>query len=135
MASGFLEVGKASAAQRGKPLGAPKEAAGDTGTALQAPLADDEGSFDKGAYFIGKAVWGKGHGTLLQRMKEARDAGSSFHLDCFGSGEDEEEVPSLFFLHCRCLLAITGADELKHAQSSCLACLEAARWAAEGLWR
>lgn len=96
VASGFLEVGKASAAQRGQLLGAPIQAAGDQQTdadsASQAPLADDEGSFDRGAYFIGKAVWGKGHGTLLQRMKEAKDAGSSFHLDCYGSGEDEEEI-------------------------------------------
>jgi digalactosyldiacylglycerol synthase len=58
-----------------------------------APPASSKGMFDKGAYFIGKAVWGKGYGTLLQRMKEAKDAGSSFQLDCFGSGEDDAEVP------------------------------------------
>lgn len=45
----------------------------------------------------GKAVWGKGYRTLQDHMKAAQDAGSSFHLDCFGSGEDQEEVwPSLF---------------------------------------
>lgn len=88
-------MGRASAAQRGKPIAAVTAADGDQqadGSADSAPLADDEGSFSKGAYFIGKAVWGKGYGTLLQRMKEAKDAGSSFHLDCFGSGEGEEEV-------------------------------------------
>jgi hypothetical protein len=95
VASGFLEVGSAVAAQRGQPIAA--AAGGDghqqaVGNGDSAPLADGEGSFDKGAYFIGKAVWGKGYGTLLQRMKEAKDAGNNFHLDCFGSGEDSDEV-------------------------------------------
>jgi hypothetical protein len=85
------------AAQRGQPIAAAAGLSDDqhVGNGDAAPLADGEGSFDKGAYFIGKAVWGKGYGTLLQRMKEAKDAGSSFHLDCFGSGEDEDEVPCI----------------------------------------
>jgi len=37
-------------------------------------------------------VWGKGYRTLQDHMKAAQDAGSSFHLDCFGSGEDQQEV-------------------------------------------
>jgi hypothetical protein len=86
------------AAQRGQPIAAAAglhEGQQADGNGDAAPLAGGQGSFDKGAYFIGKAVWGKGYGTLLQRMKEAKDAGSSFHLDCFGSGEDGDEVPRI----------------------------------------
>lgn len=96
VASGFLKVGSALAAQRGQPIAAAAGAGGDqqaVGNGDPAPPGSSEGMFDKGAYFIGKAVWGKGYGTLLQRMREAKDAGSSFQLDCFGSGEDDAEVP------------------------------------------
>ncbi len=57
-------------------------------------------------------MWGKGYHALFDRMKEAKDAGSNLHLDCFGSGEDLEEVPFPFAFHdqahvasmycCRC---------------------------------
>ena len=40
----------------------------------------------------GKAVWGKGYTDLLERLKEAKDREKSFHLDSFGSGEDEAEA-------------------------------------------
>jgi hypothetical protein len=94
VASGFLEVGSALAAQRGQPIAAARTDGSQqaVGNGDPAPQDSGEGMFDKGAYFIGKAVWGKGYGTLLQRMKEAKDAGSSFQLDCFGSGEDDDEV-------------------------------------------
>mmetsp|Transcript_7689 Transcript_7689/g.19740 ORF Transcript_7689/g.19740 Transcript_7689/m.19740 type:complete len:524 (+) Transcript_7689:233-1804(+) len=51
--------------------------------------------FTKGAYFIGKAVWGKGYRELLQLMSHDREAtqgsggqAAPIHLDVFGSGED-----------------------------------------------
>ena len=113
VASGFLKVGSALAAQRGQPIAAAAGASGDkqaVGNGDPAPPASSGGMFDKGAYFIGKAVWGKGYGTLLQRMKEAKDAGSSFHLDCFGKGEDLDEV-------CRCCSRFAVAGSVSYHQS------------------
>ena len=89
------------AAQRGQPIAAAAAADGDQQSIGNgdSPPASSIGIFDKNAYFIGKAVWGKGYGTLLQRMKEAKDAGSSFQLDCFGSGEDDDEVTKCCVTH------------------------------------
>lgn len=101
VASGFLKVGSALAAQRRQPIAAAAAADGDQQSIGNgdSPPASSIGIFDKNAYFIGKAVWGKGYGTLLQRMKEAKDAGSSFQLDCFGSGEDDDEVTKCCVTH------------------------------------
>ena len=52
--------------------------------------------FNKGCYFLGKVVWGKGFHELLKRVEEhnASEDGASFPLemDVFGSGEDFSEV-------------------------------------------
>ena len=52
--------------------------------------------FNKGCYFLGKVVWGKGFHELLQRVEEhnSSDAGSTHPLsmDVFGSGEDLDDV-------------------------------------------
>ena len=52
--------------------------------------------FNKGCYFLGKVVWGKGFHELLQRVEEhnASEEGAAFPLemDVFGSGEDFSEV-------------------------------------------
>lgn len=54
---------------------------------------DETTLFPKGAYFIGKAVWGKGYGELFDRMAEANAIdGCSLQLDCYGHGEDLEEI-------------------------------------------
>ncbi len=52
--------------------------------------------FDKGCYFLGKVVWGKGFHELLTRVEEhnASPAGvtHTLELDVFGSGEDFDAV-------------------------------------------
>ena len=52
--------------------------------------------FNKGCYFLGKVVWGKGFHELLQRVEEHNSsaAGSTHPLsmDVFGSGEDLDDV-------------------------------------------
>jgi digalactosyldiacylglycerol synthase len=52
--------------------------------------------FNKGCYFLGKVVWGKGFHELLQRVEEHNKSedGASFplELDVFGSGEDFSDV-------------------------------------------
>ena len=54
--------------------------------------------FDKGAYFIGKAVWGKGFSELLERLAEQKAArnGGAMPIDIFGTGEDLAEVPAFW---------------------------------------
>lgn len=49
--------------------------------------------FDKGAYFIGKAVWGKGYTELLQHMAAQKEIdGSALHMNIYGHGEDVDAV-------------------------------------------
>ena len=62
--------------------------AGDAAAALEQPL------FDKGAYFIGKAVWGKGYSELLERLAEQKAVldGKAMPIDVFGTGEDLDEA-------------------------------------------
>ena len=52
--------------------------------------------FNKGCYFLGKVVWGKGFHELLQRVEEHNKSedGASFplELDVYGSGEDFSDV-------------------------------------------
>ena len=54
--------------------------------------------FNKGCYFLGKVVWGKGFHELLQCVEthNASASGASFplELDVFGSGEDFSDVSS-----------------------------------------
>ena len=50
--------------------------------------------FDKGAYFIGKAVWGKGYSELLERLAEQKAVrdGVAMPIDIYGTGEDLDEA-------------------------------------------
>eukprot|EP00271_Cylindrocystis_brebissonii_P007467 TRINITY_DN21040_c0_g1_i1.p1 TRINITY_DN21040_c0_g1~~TRINITY_DN21040_c0_g1_i1.p1 ORF type:complete len:887 (-),score=159.46 TRINITY_DN21040_c0_g1_i1:1090-3750(-) len=49
--------------------------------------------FSKGAYFLGKMVWGKGYRELLDLLAEHKDAlGTGFKMDVYGSGEDSGSV-------------------------------------------
>jgi len=54
--------------------------------------------FSKGAYFLGKVVWGKGYKELLDRVSEhnSSDAGRDhpLELDVFGNGDDFDDVKS-----------------------------------------
>lgn len=49
--------------------------------------------FSKGAYFLGKTLWAKGHGLLFDYLSLQRDRGDPLtHIDIYGKGEDLEEV-------------------------------------------
>ena len=73
----------------------------DAGTGKSAP-GTGAPLFDKGAYFIGKAVWGKGYSELLERLAEQKAVldGAAMPIDIFGTGEDLDEaclLPSTLF--------------------------------------
>eukprot|EP00887_Chlorella_sp_A99_P006969 scaffold2.g6969.t1 len=68
------------------------------------PPPAGEKRFGKGAYFIGKVVWGKGYTELLDLLSkhmsagseasaEAADGGGAIEMDCYGTGED---LPAVF---------------------------------------
>lgn len=103
VAAGFLDVGARLAAQRGHPIEDSKPtsppsgasgAAGEQAGSAGSPAAERSSQlFNKGAYFIGKAVWGKGYGELLNRMAvQKKKTGKTWHLDSYGHGEDEEAI-------------------------------------------
>ena len=49
--------------------------------------------FRKGAYFLGKVLWAKGHRLLVEYLLLERARGSKLtHVDIYGKGEDLEEV-------------------------------------------
>jgi len=49
--------------------------------------------FRRGAYFIGKVLWAKGHRLLLEYLTLQAERGEPrTHVDIFGSGDDLEEV-------------------------------------------
>jgi len=47
--------------------------------------------FKKGAYFIGKTLWAKGLGLLIDYMSEDRSFRHK-HIDVYGEGEDKDEI-------------------------------------------
>eukprot|EP00252_Welwitschia_mirabilis_P021173 TRINITY_DN534_c0_g3_i1.p1 TRINITY_DN534_c0_g3~~TRINITY_DN534_c0_g3_i1.p1 ORF type:complete len:783 (+),score=132.53 TRINITY_DN534_c0_g3_i1:389-2737(+) len=49
-------------------------------------------SFSKGAYFLGKMVWGKGYRELVDLLAKYKSELDGFRLDVFGNGEDSAEV-------------------------------------------
>lgn len=54
--------------------------------------------FTKGAYFLGKVVWGKGYKELLDRVSEHNNSETGkecpLEMDVFGNGEDLDAVQS-----------------------------------------
>ncbi|KAH9305176.1 hypothetical protein KI387_009580, partial [Taxus chinensis] len=48
--------------------------------------------FPKGAYYIGKMVWGKGYGELLDLLAMHKKDLDGLQVDVFGNGEDSKEV-------------------------------------------
>ncbi|CAL5218834.1 g565 [Coccomyxa viridis] len=90
-----------------KTQGAAADSASGAAHQQQPPLSDKErevvnGSggeekggfkFSKGAYFIGKAVWGKGYTELLELLREHRERhGFNLPVDVFGTGEDLDAI-------------------------------------------
>ncbi len=48
----------------------------------------------QGAYFLGKALWDKGHRSLIALLADhdARSGGAPVHVDVYGVGEDLEGI-------------------------------------------
>jgi digalactosyldiacylglycerol synthase len=54
---------------------------------------DGSPRFSKGAYFLGKCVWAKGYTELIDLLSENKDQfGDGVSVDCYGTGEDLQEV-------------------------------------------
>ncbi|CAM9002623.1 unnamed protein product [Rhodiola kirilowii] len=51
-----------------------------------------EKAFTKGAYYIGKMVWGKGYKELLKLLHDHQKDLTGLELDLYGSGEDSDAV-------------------------------------------
>ncbi|KAK9907493.1 hypothetical protein WJX75_004778 [Coccomyxa subellipsoidea] len=63
------------------------------GEAKAKPPADGGPRFTKGAYFIGKAIWAKGYTELLELMEiDSASREMHTHIDCYGYGDDLEEL-------------------------------------------
>ena len=53
----------------------------------------DDVTFSKGCYFIGKAIWGKGYTELLELLKSNMGSnGKALDVDIFGSGDDLQAI-------------------------------------------
>lgn len=49
--------------------------------------------FSKGAYFLGKCVWAKGYTELIELLSENKERlGDGVSVDCYGTGEDLQDV-------------------------------------------
>ncbi|XP_057826396.2 digalactosyldiacylglycerol synthase 1, chloroplastic [Cryptomeria japonica] len=76
-----------------------------------------EQSFSKGAYFLGKMVWGKGYRELVDLLVKHKDELNGFNIDVFGNGEDSLEVQSAakkLALNMKFHQGRDHADELIH---------------------
>ncbi|CAL8470017.1 g9559 [Coccomyxa elongata] len=68
------------------------------GKMADAPVSGDKEEassyqFTRGAYFIGKAVWGKGYTELLDLLLAHKEAhNTNLPVDVFGTGEDLEDI-------------------------------------------
>ncbi|XVF73253.1 hypothetical protein PTKIN_Ptkin12aG0186700 [Pterospermum kingtungense] len=49
-------------------------------------------AFTKGAYYIGKMVWSKGYGELLELLREHQNELAGLEVDLYGNGEDSDQV-------------------------------------------
>ncbi|KAK9828926.1 hypothetical protein WJX72_002833 [[Myrmecia] bisecta] len=48
--------------------------------------------FERGVYFMGKAIWAKGYTELLDLVEKQVKRGQHIPIDCYGNGEDLEEL-------------------------------------------
>lgn len=54
---------------------------------------DGSPRFSKGAYFLGKCVWAKGYTELIDLLSENKEKlGGGVSVDCYGTGEDLQDV-------------------------------------------
>ncbi|KAG0622842.1 hypothetical protein M758_3G127900 [Ceratodon purpureus] len=52
----------------------------------------NEPKFSKGAYYLGKMIWGKGYRELVDLLAQNKEVLGNINLDLFGSGEDSDAV-------------------------------------------
>ncbi|KAF3334603.1 hypothetical protein FCM35_KLT21207 [Carex littledalei] len=55
-------------------------------------IGGEKAAFLKGAYYIGKMVWGKGYTELLQLLGEHQTELTGLKMELYGNGEDSDEV-------------------------------------------
>lgn len=72
-------------------------------------------TFSKGAYYLGKMIWGKGYRELVDLLAENKQHLSNVELDVFGSGEDSHEVRAAAQAHGLQMTFYQGRD---HADNS-----------------
>lgn len=72
-------------------------------------------SFSKGAYFLGKMVWGKGYRELIDLLERHKQDLQNLSVDVFGNGEDSKEVKAEAEKHGLSLTFHQGRD---HAHTS-----------------
>ena len=96
----FLDVGakKAIEATKEKDVEMVKGPLASIGSASTKKKRSKKPVFTKGAYFLGKVVWGKGYKELLDRVSEHNVSEDGrecpLELDVFGNGDDFAEVKS-----------------------------------------
>lgn len=52
----------------------------------------NEPKFPKGAYYLGKMIWGKGYRELVDLLAQNKEVLGNINMDLFGSGEDSDAV-------------------------------------------
>ena len=73
-------------------LASPQARGSSDGARPSAPAPRAPG-FTAGAYFIGKALWGKGYTELLALLAAHKAAtGVALRVDAYGAGEDAEDI-------------------------------------------
>ena len=76
-------------------------------------LAAGTQRFQKGVYFIGKAIWGKGYTEVVQLLKEhQRRNGRECHVDLYGSGQDLTEIQNVAQHHGLDVSFFPGRDHV-----------------------
>ncbi|XP_062210354.1 digalactosyldiacylglycerol synthase 2, chloroplastic-like isoform X2 [Phragmites australis] len=55
-------------------------------------MQSGEVAFTKGAYYIGKMVWGKGYRELFDLLSKYQSKLAGLEVDLYGTGEDSDEV-------------------------------------------
>ncbi|KAH7315134.1 hypothetical protein KP509_21G036000 [Ceratopteris richardii] len=77
----------------------------------------DGTKFSKGAYFLGKMVWGKGYRELIDLLYKHKYDLDSLNVDIYGNGEDSVEVKAeaeKLGLHLKFHQGIDHADSSLH---------------------
>lgn len=72
-------------------------------------------TFSKGAYYLGKMIWGKGYRELVDLLAENKQQLSNVELDVYGSGEDSHEVRAAAQAHGLQMTFYQGRDHADNA--------------------